>query len=104
MTIPAGALLFADSNVFIESLVFPGCAASLVIKIVATGAFNLATCKPCVRDVENAILSRLNARSDRLDSVLVQWHDLQKYTRLTVFPSPPVEVVKETYSVRSPVE
>jgi predicted nucleic acid-binding protein len=97
MTIPGGSLLFADSNVFIEGLFAPGCAASVVIKIVSTGAFNLATCEPCVRDVENAILSKLSARPDRLDLVLQEWHDLRKYTRLTVFPRPSVEYVKETY-------
>lgn len=97
MTMPAGALLFADSNVFIEALFSPDCAASLVIKIVSTGAFTLATCTPCVSDVENAILSKLSAQPDRLDLVLEQWHDLQKYTRLIVFPSPPVESVQETY-------
>jgi hypothetical protein len=97
MTIPGGSLLFADSNVFIESLFFPGSAASFVIKIVSTGAFNLATCQPCVRDVENAILSKLKARPDSLDLVLKDWHDLQRYSRLTVFEAPAREFVGETY-------
>jgi hypothetical protein len=97
MTIPGGSLLFADSNVFIEALFSPGCAATFVIQMVSTGAFNLATCTPCIRDVENAILTKLTAHPDRLDIVLEQWHDLQEHTRLTVFPAPPAEAVKETY-------
>jgi len=32
-----------------------------------------------------------------LHALLEEWHNLQGYTRLTVFPAPPAEVVKETY-------
>jgi hypothetical protein len=46
MTISGGSLLFADSNVFIETLFIPLSPASLIIKIVATGAFKISTCKP----------------------------------------------------------
>jgi predicted nucleic acid-binding protein len=97
MTIAGGSLLFADSNVFIEGLFSPDCAATTVIRIISSGAFNLATCAPCIRDVENAILTKLQTRLDRLDLVLQQWHDLQEHTRLTVHPAPPAEVVRETY-------
>jgi hypothetical protein len=97
MTISGGSLLFADSNVFIEGLFSPGCAAVIVLKIVSTGAFSLATCIPCVRDVENAILTKLQHMPNRLDLVLEQWHDLQNHTRLRVFPKPPAEFVNETY-------
>lgn len=97
MTIHAGSLLFADSNVLIEGLFIPASHASIVVKIVATGAFKLATCKPAILDVENTILKKLNTSPEHLDIVLELWHSIQKRTMLTVFPAAPHEIVKQTY-------
>ena len=55
MTVPGGSVLFADSNVFIETLFIQRSAASLVARIVSSGAFEMATCSPVIRDVENVI-------------------------------------------------
>jgi hypothetical protein len=97
MTIPAGSLLFVDSNVLIEALFVPASPASLVIKIVATGAFKIATCKPVIRDVENAILKKLSKDPDRLDIVLEEWQNIQSRTKLKIFPAPPANFVEKTY-------
>jgi predicted nucleic acid-binding protein len=55
----ARQLIFADSNVFIEALYLPDSAAAAVIQLAATGAIDIVTCEPVVRDVENAILAKL---------------------------------------------
>ncbi len=97
MTIPSGSLLFADSNVLIEALFIPASPASLVIKIVTTGAFKIATCKPVIRDVERAILNKLSKHPDRLDIVLEEWQNMQSHTKLKIFPTPPTDFVEKTY-------
>ncbi len=97
MTIPAGALLFADSNVLIEALFIPASPASLVIKIVTTGAFKIATCKPVIQDVEKAILNKLSKQPDHLDIVLEEWQNIQNRIKLKIFPTPSSDLIEKTY-------
>lgn len=90
MTIQAGSLLFADSNVFIEALFIPSSSASVVIKIIATGAFKIATCKPVIHDVARVIVNKLNNSASHSKIILEEWQNLQKRIKLKVLSDPPI--------------
>ena len=72
MTISTGSLLFADANVFIEGLFIQDSAASVLINIIFTGAFSIATCKRVIHDVENVILKKLSDDPDRFTFAQLQ--------------------------------
>ncbi len=91
--------IFADSNVFIEALYLPDSAAAAVIQLAATGAIDLITCEPVIRDVENAILAKLTKVPTQLDTVLRNWTVLVKESRLIVVPAASQNVVRETYKL-----
>ncbi len=95
MTISTDSLLFADANVFIEGLFIQDSAASILIKIISTGTFSIATCKPVIHDVENVILRKLSDDPDSLDTVLEQWQNIQNHTKLKVVPTPPGDLVEK---------
>jgi predicted nucleic acid-binding protein len=95
----ARQLIFADSNVFIEALYLPDSAAAAVIQLAATGAIDIVTCEPVVRDVENAILAKLTKAPTQLDVVLKQWSVIVKESRLAISPAISQEAVRETYKL-----
>lgn len=57
-------LLFVDSNVLIQAVLIPLSAAAIVTDLVASNAFDMATCALVVSDAEKAMLNK----------VLDRWH------------------------------
>jgi len=60
-------VLFADSNVLIETLLIPQSAAYVVAEMVARGVFDIATCQICFTDTEDAIVGKLGNKPDELE-------------------------------------
>lgn len=93
------AVLFADSNVLIEALLFPQSAAYVIAEMVARGVFDMATCQICIEDTEDAIVSKLKEKNklDELDELIESWEKLKADTRLLVLPNPEAAIVKATW-------
>lgn len=89
-------LLFADSNVLIEALLIPKSAAYIVAEMVARGVFDLATCRLCVEDTEDAIIAKLKNKPEQLDKTIQNWEKLKADIRLIVLPDPDSAIVLAT--------
>jgi hypothetical protein len=86
-------LLFADSNVLIEALLSSRSAACLVAEMVARGVFDLATCRLCVDDMEEAILAKLQNKPEELHETMASWERLKTDTRLIIISDPEPDAV-----------
>jgi hypothetical protein len=89
-------VLFADSNVLIESLLIPQSAAYVVAEMVARGVFDIATCQICITDTEDAIVGKLGQKPDDLDQAITNWENLKKDIRLIVLEDPDSATVLAT--------
>jgi len=92
----ATPLLFVDSNVLIEDVFIPLSAAAIIMDLVASGSFNVATCALSIADVERAMLTKVLDTTE-LDFVIQIWEKLRAHIRLEVLPNPSLDEVKQTY-------
>jgi len=89
-------VLFADSNVLIETLLIPQSAAYVVAEMVARGVFDIATCQICVTDTEDAIVGKLGKKPDELEQAITHWEKLKADIRLIVLEDPDTATVLAT--------
>lgn len=93
-------VLFVDSNVLIESLFLPGSAAAVIAELTALRRFEFFTCRICVDDVEEVIMSKLKVKPRSLDLAINEWEKLKHDTRLIVLEDPSthhVEITRANY-------
>lgn len=96
-------LIFADSNVFVEALFVQDSDAALVLGMVVSQRYSLATCAAVIGDVERAILHKTKVDSVDADTMLARWVVVQKRTNLIIVQDATGEEVKVTYAAYMPL-
>lgn len=89
--------LFADSNVFIQSVLQPGSAPAAVMDLVASGKLELFTCNDVISEVRNALTMRLKDDPLQIPKVLLELDTLLRRTNVTIVPDPSAQEVQKTF-------
>ena len=90
-------VIFADSNVFIETLFVEDSPASTVMRLVSLGLFKLVTCTTIITDVENAILNKVTESPSSLDNIMQRWAVILEQTNLEIHADRPADEVRAIY-------
>ena len=90
-------VIFADSNVFIETLFVEESPAATVMWLVALGLFKLVTCATIITDVENAIINKVTESPSSLDDIMQRWAVILEQTNLEIHPDRPSDEVRAVY-------